>query len=496
MTIKELEERLDLSRASIRYYEQEGLLSPERRENGYRDYSEEDVRTLEKIKLLRQLHLDLETIRRLQRGELTLDEALDGQLKALAEDRSALDRAESVCRQLRAAGESYAALDPRPWLEALSRQPMPSAPHFPPPEETKTYLPVAPHPIRRYLARILDLTVLGLPWVLLRCLALHIPDVENSILSWLEGYLSLGLLFLLEPVLLHFWGWTPGKWLLRLKLRDSNGEKLTLRRGYQRCWRLFGRGYGYNLPIYNLYRMWRSYRACRDGAYLEWDQDPDLPERDDLSYEALPLSLPRGLSYVGVGVAALALEILLVLAGMVPPARGALTEAAFVRNYNHVNRTYQLEAPEMERDGTLGENQALGLAAWGWYSPVVTLEEQEGVVTGFSVVWKNIPTWDIYHTPSMAAPAALGGALLAERGDLGPITYQRTMARYIQTLADLTLADAMAGKTVTTEGLALTLGVEAAEGALRSISVDGNYYERGGETFQGVVTLRAEWMDP
>ena len=37
MTIKELEERLDLSRASIRYYEQEGLLSPERRENGYRD---------------------------------------------------------------------------------------------------------------------------------------------------------------------------------------------------------------------------------------------------------------------------------------------------------------------------------------------------------------------------------------------------------------------------------------------------------------------------
>ena len=241
MTIKELEERLDLSRASIRYYEQEGLLSPERRENGYRDYSEEDVRTLEKIKLLRQLHLDLETIRRLQRGELTLDEALDGQLKALAEDRSALDRAESVCRQLRAAGESYAALDPRPWLEALSRQPMPSAPHFPPPEETKTYLPVAPHPIRRYLARSLDLTVLGLPWVLLRCLALHIPDVENSILSWLEGYLSLGLLFLLEPVLLHFWGWTPGKWLLRLKLRDSNGEKLTLRRGYQRCWRLFGR---------------------------------------------------------------------------------------------------------------------------------------------------------------------------------------------------------------------------------------------------------------
>lgn len=68
MTIKELEQRTGLPRTSIRFYEQEGLLTPERRENNYRDYSEEDVRTLEKIKLLRQLSLDLDDIRRLQAG--------------------------------------------------------------------------------------------------------------------------------------------------------------------------------------------------------------------------------------------------------------------------------------------------------------------------------------------------------------------------------------------------------------------------------------------
>ena len=104
MTIKELEERLGLPRASIRYYEQEGLLTPARGANGYRNYSEEDLRTLEKIKLLRQLHLDLETIRALQRGELTLDAALARQLAGLGEDRAALDRAEAVCRALRDAG--------------------------------------------------------------------------------------------------------------------------------------------------------------------------------------------------------------------------------------------------------------------------------------------------------------------------------------------------------------------------------------------------------
>ena len=55
MTIKELERRTGLPRTSIRFYEQEGLLTPERRENNYRDYSEDNVRTLEKIKLLRRL---------------------------------------------------------------------------------------------------------------------------------------------------------------------------------------------------------------------------------------------------------------------------------------------------------------------------------------------------------------------------------------------------------------------------------------------------------
>ncbi len=72
MTIKELEQRTGMPRANIRYYEEEGLLSPRRLDNGYRDYAKEDVRTLEKIKLLRSLQLDIGTIRLLQQGKLIL----------------------------------------------------------------------------------------------------------------------------------------------------------------------------------------------------------------------------------------------------------------------------------------------------------------------------------------------------------------------------------------------------------------------------------------
>ena len=68
MTSKEMEARSGVPRANIRYYEAEGLLAPARSGNGYRDYSEEDLRTLEKIKLLRRLSLDLDAIRRLQAG--------------------------------------------------------------------------------------------------------------------------------------------------------------------------------------------------------------------------------------------------------------------------------------------------------------------------------------------------------------------------------------------------------------------------------------------
>ena len=48
MTIKELEVRLGISRANIRFYEKEGLLRPTRRANGYRDYSEEDAAAITK----------------------------------------------------------------------------------------------------------------------------------------------------------------------------------------------------------------------------------------------------------------------------------------------------------------------------------------------------------------------------------------------------------------------------------------------------------------
>ena len=52
MTIKEVEKRTGLTAKTIRYYEKEGLLQVKRdKNNSYRNYSEDDVLLLKKIKL-------------------------------------------------------------------------------------------------------------------------------------------------------------------------------------------------------------------------------------------------------------------------------------------------------------------------------------------------------------------------------------------------------------------------------------------------------------
>ena len=86
MNIAEAERRTGLTRANIRFYEKEGLLTPTRGANGYRDYTEDDVQTLRKIMLLRRLRLSVPDIRAIESGEKALPEAAAGQLDVLQGD--------------------------------------------------------------------------------------------------------------------------------------------------------------------------------------------------------------------------------------------------------------------------------------------------------------------------------------------------------------------------------------------------------------------------
>ena len=62
MLRNEVQEKTALSRKAIEYYEEKGLIHPIKLENGYRDYSDEDVEVLKKISLLRSLGLSISEI--------------------------------------------------------------------------------------------------------------------------------------------------------------------------------------------------------------------------------------------------------------------------------------------------------------------------------------------------------------------------------------------------------------------------------------------------
>lgn len=71
MKINEVETLTGLSAKTIRFYEDKGLIQVARLENGYRDYTQEDVRQLKSIQLYRQLEFSIQEIAQLLHASST-----------------------------------------------------------------------------------------------------------------------------------------------------------------------------------------------------------------------------------------------------------------------------------------------------------------------------------------------------------------------------------------------------------------------------------------
>lgn len=120
MKINEVEKRVQVTKKSIRFYEQEGLLHPERnKENGYRDYSEADVEVLLKIKFLRKLSLPIEEIKMIQNKRLTLEDALKRHLITLEREEKNLLKISELCRIISKEEVSYDTLDAAACLKRM-----------------------------------------------------------------------------------------------------------------------------------------------------------------------------------------------------------------------------------------------------------------------------------------------------------------------------------------------------------------------------------------
>lgn len=101
MKIKDVENQLDITKANIRSYEKEGLITPKRTENGYQDYSEEDVLRLKEIVILRKLGISVQQIAEILDGVLPLQEALNKNITVLQAEIEKLNGSLALCNQLK-----------------------------------------------------------------------------------------------------------------------------------------------------------------------------------------------------------------------------------------------------------------------------------------------------------------------------------------------------------------------------------------------------------
>lgn len=122
MKINEVEQLVGITKKSIRFYESEGLLSPERnKDNGYRNYSDEDVELLRKIKLFRKLSVPVEEIRKILEGRLSAADAVRRHIISLEREQKNLSNIIVLCGEMADANVQFDALDTEAYLTRMEQ---------------------------------------------------------------------------------------------------------------------------------------------------------------------------------------------------------------------------------------------------------------------------------------------------------------------------------------------------------------------------------------
>jgi uncharacterized RDD family membrane protein YckC len=125
-------------------------------------------------------------------------------------------------------------------------------------------------PWLRYWARSLDMVIFSLP------LALVFSLVYPRLLAIKPGYLNflyaLAYIFV-EPLILSTWGTTPGKALLKIRLRKADGSKLSYYEALVRSVKVWIRGLGLALPVINMITHVMAYQRLLQQGRTSWDED-------------------------------------------------------------------------------------------------------------------------------------------------------------------------------------------------------------------------------
>ena len=122
MKIYQVEELVGITKKNIRFYEDKGLLNPDRNpENDYREYSLADVRTLEKIKLFRKLSVPIEEIKLLQNGKMSVSQCMSAQIERIEKEQQNAQVMKELCNRLKDEAADINSLDASNYLKEMEK---------------------------------------------------------------------------------------------------------------------------------------------------------------------------------------------------------------------------------------------------------------------------------------------------------------------------------------------------------------------------------------
>ncbi|MCR5324636.1 MAG: RDD family protein [Lachnospiraceae bacterium] len=443
ISIKEAANKLSVPSSVIDHYIDKGLIA----HSGNRDLSNYEFEELCKIVLLQSLGISISDIAELQSGAVALSDVLKKRIDVIMSDPSDITQAGIVCQNIRLEGCDYRTLDPMPHLEQISelksrggvfpeitipgntglsgsinignandKIPLTATEpisfdrtSFP---GTKAFLvtpegiiplknaaeaspqSVYPHPFLRVLARGIDMSIYMLIVLAFIRLVFRFDPIASMSASLLSGitdtsdlrwvYAVYALMFVLEPLVIHFAGTTPGKLIFGIRILDASGEKLSFKAAYLRSFRLLRYGYGFMIPFYNVYRYIRSFIECQVGNIMPWDVGLEYRHPEKFKTLSIGLFIP----------AALLISFLISFTGMLfemPGNKAPLTEEAFYDNISSIARYNSLSTLNF---------------------PEYVLTVESGKVTGvsFTISESDIDTIYANYYPMYVAFMAFAGA--------------------------------------------------------------------------------------
>ena len=121
MKIKQVEELVGITSKNIRFYEDQGLLQPQRTENGYRDYGLEEVEILKQIKLFRKIGVPVEEIYRVFHREIEIGDCLEKQEALLRKEKTNIEKMCLLTREMLEASVTMEKMDTDYWLDEVEK---------------------------------------------------------------------------------------------------------------------------------------------------------------------------------------------------------------------------------------------------------------------------------------------------------------------------------------------------------------------------------------